>query len=124
MKKKLIVMFGIMFVGLLLTNFANAQDKNIKLVKGRKTVIKGEVSDQKDRTYFFKAKKGQNFTIKLTGRDAVFILAAQHNFDSENFTEETKSWSGKLPNADSGEYAIRLSSNYKVASYTLEITLK
>ncbi len=124
MKKKLKLMLGIMFVGLLVTNFVNAQDKNIKLVKGRKMVIKGEVSDQKDRTYFFKAKKEQNFTIKLIGRDAVFILAAQHNFDSEDFTEETKSWSGKLPNADSGEYAIRLSSNYKVASYTLEITLK
>jgi len=124
MKKKLTVMFGIVFVGLFLINFANAQDKNIKLVKGRKMVIKGEVSDQKDRTYFFKAKKGQNFTIKLTGRDAVFTLFAQHTFDAETIIEETKSWAGKLPNADSGEYAIRLSSNYKVASYTLEITLK
>lgn len=124
MKKKLTVMFEIMAFALLLTKFANAQDKNIKLIEGRKTVIKGEVSDQKDRTYFFKAKEGQNFTIKLIGRDAVFILAAQHTFDSENFTEETKSWSGKLPRADSGEYAIQLSSNYKVASYTLEIMLK
>ena len=124
MKKNLTIMFGIAAFALLFANFANAQDKNIKLVKGRKMIIKSEVSDKKDRTYFFKAKKGQNFKIKLIGRDAVFILAAQHNFDSENFTEETKSWTGKLPNADSGEYAIRLSSNYKVASYTLEITLK
>lgn len=34
------------------------------------------------------------------------------------------SWSGRLPNADSGEYAIRLISNYKVASYTPEVMLK
>lgn len=113
-----------MFASLLLTNFANAQDKNIKLVMGRKTVIKGEVSNKKDRTYFFKAKEGRNFTIKLIGRDAVFTLFAQHNFDAETIVEETQSWSGKLPNADSGKYAIRLCSNYKVASYTLEITLK
>ena len=124
MKKKLAILFGIVVLGLLLTNSIAAQDKHIKVIKGRKLILKGEVSDQKDRTYFFKAKKGQSFTIKLIGRDAVFILAAQHNFDSEEFSEETRIWSGKLPRADSGEYAIRLSSNYKVASFTLEIMLK
>lgn len=124
MKRKLVILLGIVILSLLTANFVTAQDKNIKLVKGRKLILKGEVSDQKDRTFFFKAKKGQNFTIKLIGRDAVFVLAAQHKFDSESFTGETKTWSGKLPQADSGEYAIRLSSYYKVASFTLEITLK
>jgi hypothetical protein len=124
MKKNFVFLFGIVILSLLTANFVTAQDKNIRVVKGRKLVLKGEVSNQKDRTFFFKAKKGQSFTIKLTGRDAVLILAAQHKFDSENYTQETKSWSGKLPQADSGEYAIRLSSNYKVASFTLEITLK
>lgn len=118
------MLFGILILSLLTANLAAAQDKNIKVFKGRKLIIKGEVSDQKDRTYFFKAKKGQTLTVKLIGRDAVFVLAAQHSFDSENFTEETRIWSGKLPNADSGEYAIRLSSYHKVASFTLEITLK
>ncbi len=124
MKTKFTILLGIAILSLLLSNSATAQDKHIKVVKGRKLILKGEVSDQKDRIFFFKAKKGQQITIKLIGRDAVFILAAQHNFDSEDFTEETKFWSGKLPRADSGEYAIRLSSYHKVASYTLEIALK
>lgn len=124
MKKNLLLMFGILVLSWLNANSVLAQDKNIKVVKGRKLILKGEVSDQKDRAYFFKAKKGQTVTIKLIGRDAVFILFAQHNFDSENFTEETKFWTGKLPRADSGEYAIRLSSYHKVASFMLEITLK
>ncbi len=124
MKKKLVILFGIVVLSLLAANSITAQNKHIKVVKGKKLVLKGEVSDQKDRTFFFKAKKGQTVTIKLIGRDAVFMLFAQHNFDAEEFSGETKLWSGKLPHAGSGEYAIRLSSNYKVASFTLEITLK
>ena len=124
MKKKLLVLFGIAVLSLLLTNSAAAQNKNIKVVKGKKLVLKGEASDQKDRTYFFKAKKGQQVTIKLIGSDAVFTFFAQHNFDAETIVEETKLWSGKLPRADSGKYAIRLISYHKVASFTLEITFK
>lgn len=122
MKTKLAILFAI--IGLFLTNSIDAQDKKIRLVKGRKLVLKSEVSDQRDRSYFFKAREGQTLTIKLIGRDAVFELFAQHNFDAETFSEETKSWSGRLPRADSGEYAIRLISYHKVASYTLEILLR
>lgn len=124
MKKKFLILFGIAALCLLSANIGTAQDKTIRLVKGRKLVLKGEVSDQKDRSYFFKANKGQTLTVKLIGRDAVFVLYAQHNFDAETFSEETKSWTGRLPNADSGKYSIQLSSYYKVASYTLEILLK
>ena len=72
MKKKLFILFGIAVFVLFLTDSATAQDKHIKVVKGKKLVLKGEVSDQKDRSYFFKAKKGQSITIKVIGRDAVF----------------------------------------------------
>lgn len=123
---KSLVLFGLS-VTLLMVLFdvpAAAQDKKIRLVKGKKLVLNAEVSDQQDRSYFFKAREGQMVTIKLTGRDAVFELFAQHNFDAEPFSEEIKSWSGKLPRADSGEYAIRLSSYHKIASYRLEIVLK
>jgi len=124
MKKNLMIVVGITLLSLFLANSNFAQDKHIKIAKGKKLVLKGEVSDQNDRSYFFKAKKGQQITIKLIGRDAVFTFYAQHNFDAETIVEETKLWSGKLPNADSGEYAIRLISYHKVASYKLEIKLK
>lgn len=124
MRKKPAIIFGIIILSLFSIIFVSAQDKHIRLITGRKLILKGAVRDGDDRSYFFKAKKGQNLSVKLIGRDAVFVLYAQHNFDAETFSEETKSWSDKLPKADAGEYAIRLSSYYKVASYTLEILLK
>jgi len=82
------------------------------------------VSDRAERSYIFKAKKGQQLTVKLVGRDAVFILSGGTAGSVEDYTEETKSWSGKLPPSDDNEYYIRLSSYHKVASYTLEVLLK
>ena len=123
MKHKFTALLSATVLSLILSNSVIAQDKNIRSIKGRKLVLKGEVSDQRDRSYFFKARPGQTLTVKLTGRDAVFVLFAQHNFDAETFSEETKAWSGKLPRAASGEYAIRLISYHKIASYKLEILL-
>ncbi len=124
MKRKLAILCVIFVLCLLSTNTAVAQDKNIRLVKGRKLILKGEVSDQAERSYIFKAKAGQHLSIKLIGRDAVFILSGGTAGSVEDYSEETKSWSGKLPPSDGNEYYIRLSSYHKVASYTLEITLK
>jgi hypothetical protein len=42
----------------------------------------------------------------------------------EDYSEETKFWSGKLPPSDDNEYYIRLSSYHKVASYKLEILVR
>jgi len=123
MKRKLAILCVIFVLCLLSANTAVAQDKNIRLVKGRKLTLKGEVSDQAERSYIFKAKAGQHLSIKLIGRDAVFILSGGTAGSVEDYSEETKSWSGKLPPSDD-EYYIRLSSYHKVASYTLEITLK
>ena len=46
MKKKFVILFGMAVLSLLLTNCVAAQDKNIKVVRNRKLILKGEVGDQ------------------------------------------------------------------------------
>lgn len=127
MKKKLMILFGVTVVFLLTTNFVSAQsapmEKRIKLVKGQKLVLKGDVYEGDDFYYNFKARKGQTLTVKLIGRDADFTVNTN---DGEIYpiTKVTKFWSGKLPYDNTNEYSIMLTSNYKSASYRLEITLR
>ncbi len=127
MKKKLMILFGIIMLTLLTVNFVSAQyaplEKRIKLVKGQKLVLKGQVYEGADFYYNFKARKGQTLTVKLIGRDADFTINTM-DIEVAPFTKETKSWSGKLPLDDGNEYSIKLTSNYKSASYRLEILLR
>ena len=98
-------------------------EKRIKLVTGHKLVLKGEVYEGDDFYYNFKARQGQTLTVKLIGRDAAFTINS-NDTDVYPFTKETKSWSGKLIANNTNEYSIMLTSNYKSASYRLEITLR
>ncbi len=125
MKKRIACVFGIIVLSLLSANLISAQEQRIRLVKGRKTVLKSAVRDTEEgKTYVFRARAGQHLTIKLIGRDAVFILSGGTAGSVENYSEETKFWSGKLPPSDDNEYYIRLSSYHKVASYKLEILVR
>jgi hypothetical protein len=124
MNKVLKISIGTIVLCLLATSLASAQDKRIRPVKGRKLILKGMVREGADKSYTFKAKEGQQLTVKLIGSDAAFTLYASHPFDVESISEETQSWSGKLPANQDGEYKIAMISNYKVADYTLIILLK
>jgi hypothetical protein len=127
MKKKLTILFVMIMLALLATNLISAQsaplEKRIKLVKGQKLVLKGDVYEGDDFYYNFKARSGQTLTVKLIGRDADFTVNTN---DGEIYpiTKLTKSWSGKLPYDNTNEYSIMLTSNYKGASYRLEIMLR
>ncbi len=116
-----------MILALLTANFVSAQsaplEKRIKLVKGYKLVLKGDVYEGDDFYDNFKARKRQTLTVKLIGRDADFTLNTMDT-DVAPFTKETKFWSGKLPLDNGNEYSIKLTSNYKSASYRLEIMLR
>lgn len=124
MKKRLMILVVMIVLCLLAANLVSAQDTRIRLVKGRKLVLKSWVRDGADKSYTFKAREGQQLTVKLISKDAVFTLYSSHAFDVEAISEETKSWTGKLPANSDGEYRISLISYYKVADYTLEILLK
>jgi hypothetical protein len=127
MRKKLFALFGIAVLCLVTTEFVSAQDspreKQIKLVKGRKLVLKGEVYEGDDFYYTFKAREGQILTVKLIGRDADFTITS-NDIEVYPFTKTTKFWSGKLIGNNTNEYSIRLASNYKSASYKLDVLLK
>ena len=127
MKNKLTILFGMTVVFLLTINFVSAQsaplEKRIKLVRGQKLVLKGDVYEGDDFYYNFKARKGQTLTVKLIGLDAVFTLNTM-DIEVAPFTKETKFWSGKLPEDNGSGYSIKLTSNYKSASYRLEIMLR
>ncbi len=65
------------------------------LVKGRKLILKSMVREGGDKSYTFKAREGQQLTVKLIGSDAAFILYASHPFDVESISEETQSFPGR-----------------------------
>lgn len=127
MKLKLITLSGVIGFCLLIATAVSAQsaplEKRIKLVTGHKLVFKGEVYEGDDLSYNFRARRGQTLTVRLVGRDAVFTINT-NDIDVAPFTGQTKFWSGKLPGDNTNEYSISLTSNYKSASYRLEITLR
>lgn len=128
MKKKLVILSGVTVLFLLTTVFVSAQnaplEKRIKLVKGDKLVLKGEVYEGDDFYYNFKARSGQTLSVKLVGRDADFTVNTNDGTEVYPISKVTKFWSGKLPYDNTNEYSIMLTSNYKSASYRLEIMLR
>ncbi len=128
MKKKLTILFVTIILSLLTANLISAQnaplEKQIKLVKGRKLVLKGEVYEGDDFYYNFTARSGQTLTVKLIGRDADFTVNTNDGIEIYAISKATKFWSGKLPYDNTNKYSILLTSNYKSASYRLEILLR
>ena len=99
-------------------------EKTIKPTKGKKLIVKGEVRDSDEIAYRFKTRGGQKITIKIIGRDAEFSFYAIGEFDAEPLAEEKQSWTGTLPATNDERWEIVVHSNYKVADFRLEITLK
>ena len=127
MKKNLLVLLAICLlttVAVSAQSYNRIKEKKITLVSGKKLVLNGEVRDSDEISYQFKARAGQKLTVKVIGRDADFVLYALHSFDVEAIAEDKQFWSSKLPNLVDGKCEIVVHSNYKVASYRLEITLK
>ena len=46
------------------------------------------------------------------------------NFDANPVVEGTADWTGRLPEADAGEYSIEVRSTGGLARYVLEVTIK
>lgn len=124
MKKEMMRICLMLLMCLVFSGAAHGQAKMIRLVKGQKVVLKGNVRDGDEKRYIFAAKEGQRLTVKVLGRDAYFSLYGGAVY-SEKFADEIQSWSGRLPEGDEdNQYALILTSTYKVASYRLEITLR
>ena len=74
---------------------------------------------------FFRAKKGQRVTVKITSTngEAHFNFGAMHEFDVEPIQDNTTEYSGRLPFAGNGEYVIRVEAD-KATKYTLTVSIK
>ena len=124
MKFKLLPALSILSVIFFTALTVDAQAKALRLVRGKKLVLSGTVRDGDDKIFMFKAREGQQLTIKLIGRDAAFSLSGGAT-DAEDIATETHSWAGKLPEPDEdGMYLLKVTSFYKVATFRLEILLQ
>ena len=109
---------------------ASAQEqviKRLRFARGGNSVLKGQVSPEGDRyLYFFKARKGQRLTVRLVSEDgnAVADVMSHGQFDANPVVEETVDWTGRLPEADAGEYSIEVRSTGGLAKYVLEVVIK
>jgi len=110
---------------------ASAQEqviKRLRFARGSSSkVVKGQVSPEGDRyLYFFRARKGQRLTVRLVSDDgnAVCDVMSHGTFDANPVVENTADWTGRLPEADAGEYSVEVRSTGGLAKYVLEITIK
>lgn len=106
------------------------QAKYIELPAGKKLVLKGELPAGRERFYTFEAKPGQTLTARLisANRRAAFSVDAVYNIGppivSETVVEGKTSWSGRLPDLNSNQFGIEVSTPSGRAAYRLEITLR
>ena len=124
--KTLFVLLSVFAALFASTNLIAAQSltKTIHLAKGKKIILKGSIREGDEFRYLFHAREGQIIAIKLITHDAVFSLYGGGGGD-DLICEEKTSWSGKLPEGDAdNEYGIAMKSNYKLASYTIEVLLR
>ena len=104
-------------------SYNRVSEKNVKLVRGKKLILRGSVRDGDEIVYRFRARAGQRITVKVTGRDADFSVYLNHGLDVEPVAQDTKSWSGTMPREFDGHCEIGVHSTYKVAAYRLEVLL-
>lgn len=130
MKKTFSILCAICLSACLVADEVSAQsynrvaEKSIKLARGKKLVLTGEVRDGDEVLYRFKARAGQRVTVKVIGRDADFTVYLNHGLDVEPVANDTKSWTGTMPREFDGHCEIGVHSTYKLASYRLEISLR
>jgi hypothetical protein len=110
---------------------ASAQEQVIRRLRftrgSNSKTVKGQVREGGKRyLYFFKARAGQRLTVKLVSDDgnAVADVMSHGQFDANPVVEGTADWTGKLPEADAGEYSIEVRSTGGLARYVLEVTIK
>ena len=110
---------------------ASAQEQVIRRLRftrgSNSKTVRGQVREGGKRyLYFFKARAGQRLTVRLVSDDgnAVADVMSHGQFDANPVVEGTTDWTGRLPEADAGEYSIEVRSTGGLARYVLEVTVK
>ena len=110
---------------------ASAQEQVIRRLRftrgSNSKTVRGQVREGGKRyLYFFKARAGQRLTVRLVSDDgnAVADVMSHGQFDANPVVEGTADWTGRLPEADAGEYSIEVRSTGGLAKYVLEVIIK
>ena len=104
----------------------NQSNYRLQFAKGAKSTVQSRSIKKNDiHDIFFRARKGQNVSIKIisTNGAAHFNFGAMHEFDVEPIQDNTTEYAGKLPFAGNGEYVIRVEAD-KSTRYTLKVSIK
>ena len=102
--------------------------KRLRFARGSNSkTVKGHVRPEGNRyLYFFRARKGQRLTVRLVSDDgnAVCDVMSHGQFDANPVVENAVDWTGRLPEADAGEYSVEVRSTGGLAKYVLEIIIR
>jgi hypothetical protein len=129
--QKLTILFSLTIAFMISAHTAFGQVKFIDLAPGKKVVLKGRVHRGDVLTYAFTAKSGQQLTVRLisTNKKAVLDIGAIFNIQgdvivSDSIESGTVSWSGRIPEFDTRQFGVSVSTPRGTAVFSLEITLR
>lgn len=121
----------ILIVSALCASTAFGQVKYVDLAGGKKLVLKGRARPGAVPFYVFNAKPGQLLSVRLISPDrkVEFSVDVVYNIEgpeivSDSIVEGKRSWSGKLPDSNSDQFGVGVTTRAGRAAYTLEITLR
>ena len=129
--KYAIPLWLILITATLCVSTAFGQVKYVDLSNGKKVVLKGRVRRDAPPFYAFDGKPGQQLIVRLISSDprVVFSVDVVYNIQGQVITSEQivdgkRSWTGPLPDANSDQFGVGVSTRAGHAAFTLEITLR
>jgi hypothetical protein len=120
----------ILIITALSASTAFGQVKYVDLAAGKKLVLKGRTRPGAVPFYVFNARPGQLLSVHLLSpdRNVRFGVDVVYNIEgsvitSDAIVEGKRDWTGKLPESDSDQFGVGVTTRTARAGYTLEITL-
>ena len=121
----------ILFVPMLCASNAFGQVKYVEFPNSEKVVLKGLVRPGAAPFYVFNAKPGQLLSVRLLSpdRNVRFSLDVVYNIEgsvitSDAIVEGKRHWTGRLPESNSDQFGVGVTTRTGRVAYTLEITLR
>ena len=121
----------ILIITALLASTAFGQVKYVDLAAGKKLVLKGRAPTGAVPFYVFNARPGQLLSVRLLSpdRNVRFSIDVVYNVEgpvitSDAIVEGKRNWTGRLPESNSDQFGVGVTTRTGRVAYTLEITLR
>ena len=100
-----------------------ALQRRVQFARGRtSTVITNTIRRGTTHDYLLSARAGQTMIVHLVAKQSDFIVYSPNGGGAVEGADGVKDFEGALP--ETGEYTITISTDARVAPYTLEITIR